>query len=93
MSSPKTSLLKNAALTAIFLIGSLTGATAQTTIPDAIAAPGETAILKLHAEGAQVYECKSGTDGVLTWTFREPIATLFRTARRSAGTTPARPGK
>ena len=83
MSSPKNSLIKpslikNAALTAIFLIGSLAGATAQTAIPDAIAAPGETAILKLHAEGAQVYECKTGTDGALTWTFREPIATLFQ---------------
>ena len=77
MSSPKNALLKNAALTAIFFIGSLVCATAQTAHPDAIAVPGETAILKLHAEGAQVYECKTGTDGALTWAFREPIATLF----------------
>jgi hypothetical protein len=73
----KNALLKNAALTASFLIASLVSAAAQTALPEAIAAPGETAILKLHAEGAQVYECKS-TDGVLTWTFREPIATLFQ---------------
>lgn len=72
MSSPKSALF-----TAIFLIGSFVSASAQTAIPDAIAAPGETAILKLHAEGAQVYECKSGTDGTLTWAFREPIATLL----------------
>jgi uncharacterized protein DUF3455 len=78
VSSPKSSLIENVLFTAIFLIGSLTGAAAQTAIPDAIAAPGETAILKLHAEGAQVYECKSGTDGALTWAFREPIATLFQ---------------
>ena len=78
MSSPKNALLKNAALTAIFFIGSLVCATAQTALPDAIAVPGETAILKLHAEGAQVYECKTGTDGALTWAFREPIATLFQ---------------
>ena len=83
MSSPKNTLFKNtffknAALTAILLIGSLVSASAQTAIPDAIAAPGETAILKLHAEGAQVYECKNGTDGALTWAFREPIATLFQ---------------
>ena len=83
MSSPKNALsknalLKNAALTAIFFIGSFVSATAQTALPDAIAAPGETAILKLHAEGAQVYECKGGTDGALTWAFREPIATLFQ---------------
>ena len=68
---------KNAVFTAIFLTGSLVSATAQTSLPAAIAAPGETAILTLHAEGAQVYECKSGADGTLTWAFREPIATLF----------------
>ncbi len=78
MSSPKTSLIKNVLFTAIFLLVSLTGATAQTAIPDAIAAPGEAAILKLHAEGAQIYECKNGTDGSLSWAFREPIATLFQ---------------
>ena len=50
---------QNAVLTAIFLTGSLVNATAQTALPEAIAAPGETAILTLHAEGAQVYECKS----------------------------------
>ena len=31
----------------------------------------------LHAEGAQVYECKAGADGKLAWAFREPIATLL----------------
>lgn len=87
MSSPNNALSNNAlsksavrttaALTAIFLAASPVSATAQTALPDAIAAPGETAILTLHAEGAQVYECKSGTDGALAWTFREPIATLF----------------
>ena len=67
---------KNAVLTAIFLAGSFVNATAQKSLPEAIAAPGETAILTLHAEGAQVYECKS-TDGALAWVLREPIATLF----------------
>lgn len=46
-------------------------------VPDAIAASGETQIAKLHAEGAQVYECKADAAGKLTWTFREPIATLM----------------
>ena len=77
MSSPNNALSKNFVLTAVFLAGSLVNATAQTALPDAIAAPGETAILTLHAEGAQVYECKTGTDGALVWTFREPIATLL----------------
>jgi hypothetical protein len=67
---------KNAVLTAIFLAGSFVNATAQKSLPEAIAAPGETVILTLHAEGAQVYECKS-TDGALAWVLREPIATLF----------------
>ena len=34
-------------------------------------------MLSVHAEGAQVYECKAGADGKLGWTFREPIATLL----------------
>ena len=34
-------------------------------------------MLTLHAEGAQVYECKAGSDGKLAWAFREPIATLL----------------
>jgi hypothetical protein len=46
-------------------------------LPAAIAAPGETAVVTLHAEGAQVYECKAGSDGKLAWSFREPIATLL----------------
>jgi hypothetical protein len=71
------SFTKSIALTAFFLTGSFVSATAQTPLPEAIAAPGETAVLTLHAEGAQVYECKTGADGTLAWVFREPIATLF----------------
>jgi hypothetical protein len=51
------------------------GAAAQ--VPDAIAAKGETPLLTVHAEGAQVYECKADAGGKLTWQFREPIATLM----------------
>jgi hypothetical protein len=50
---------------------------AETPLPEAIAAAGETPVLTVHAEGAQVYECKAGTDGKLAWAFREPIATLL----------------
>ena len=50
---------------------------AQTALPDAIAAPGEAVVTTLHAEGAQVYDCKAGADGKLAWAFREPIATLI----------------
>jgi hypothetical protein len=54
-----------------------TGVTAAIDMPASIAAPGETVVATLHAEGAQVYECKAGRDGKLTWTFREPIASLM----------------
>jgi uncharacterized protein DUF3455 len=45
--------------------------------PEAISAPGETLIATLHAEGAQIYECKADAAGKLAWQFREPIATLL----------------
>ena len=51
-------------------------ATAKADVPAAIAAPDETVIATVHAEGAQVYECKAA-DGKLAWQFREPIATLL----------------
>ena len=56
---------------------SVVNASAQTPVPAAIAAPGETIVLTVHAEGAQVYECKAGADGKLAFAFREPIATLI----------------
>jgi hypothetical protein len=54
----------------------LVASQAAAQMPGPIAAPGETTIVTLHAEGAQVYECKAGADGKLAWAFREPIATL-----------------
>src|SRR5712664_4154676 len=69
---------RNTALTLLLLSGSLVSAgAADTPLPDAIAAPGEAVVLSVHAEGAQVYECKAGADGKLAWAFREPIATLL----------------
>src|SRR5260221_7808467 len=65
-------------LALLLLTGSLVGASAnEAPLPGGIGAPGETAVLTLHAEGAQVYECKAGSDGKLAWAFREPIATLM----------------
>ena len=68
---------RHAALALLLLSGFSVSTKAQTPLPDAIAAPGETVVLSVHAEGAQVYECKAGADGKLAWAFREPIATLF----------------
>ena len=65
---------RSLALSVLAVAAGAGAASAQ--VPAAIAAPGETAVLTLHAEGAQVYECKAGSDGKLAWTFREPIATL-----------------
>jgi hypothetical protein len=71
-------LLKSPALALLLLLGLQTNSSAaETPLPDAIAAPGEAVVLSVHAEGAQVYECKPGTDGKLAWAFREPIATLL----------------
>jgi hypothetical protein len=64
-------------LALLLLSASLVTAHAETPLPDAIAAPGETVVLAVHAEGAQVYECKAGAEGKLAWAFREPIATLM----------------
>jgi hypothetical protein len=68
---------KTAALALLLLSGLPVSAPAQTPA-DAIAPPpGETIVLSVHAEGAQVYECKAAADGKLAWAFREPIATLL----------------
>ena len=52
-------------------------AAASPEVPAPIAASGQTLVAIVHAEGAQVYECKADTAGKLAWQFREPIATLL----------------
>ena len=59
----------------------LTGTLANAQAPEAIAAPGETMVATIHAQGVQVYECKPDTAGKLTWQFREPVATLLAEGR------------
>jgi hypothetical protein len=64
------------ALESVVLIALATTARAQ--IPDAIrASAGEAPMLTIHAEGAQIYECKVDSTGKLAWQFREPIAALM----------------
>jgi hypothetical protein len=71
-------MFRKVTLATVLLAGSALAALAtETPLPEAVAAPGETVVLTLHAEGAQVYECKAGADGKLAWAFREPIATLL----------------
>lgn len=71
------SILRNVTLALLLSAASVLNALAQTPLPDAVAAPGETVVLTLHAEGAQIYECKAASDGKLTWAFREPTASLL----------------
>jgi hypothetical protein len=56
-----------------------TSAIAQTPaqVPASVAATGEKTIATFQGVGAQVYECKVGSDGKLAWSFREPIAALI----------------
>jgi hypothetical protein len=77
-------MITRTALFAVILIGCslaechVSQVAAQTAIPDAIATKGETVALTVHAEGAQVYDCKAGDGGKLAWQFREPVATLIQ---------------
>jgi Protein of unknown function (DUF3455) len=71
---PAGVMLAAATVAACMLTILVGGAQAQT--PAAIAAPDATPVVTLHAEGAQLYECKAGGDGK-SWVFREPIATLI----------------
>jgi Protein of unknown function (DUF3455) len=71
-------ILLNVAVRAIILLA--TPAVAQT--PSAISGHSGKELVTLHAEGAQLYECKPDSAGkpeagTLTWQFREPIATLI----------------
>jgi len=62
---------------AAVLLAFATVSLAQAAPPDAIAAPGETLVVTVHAQGAQIYECKADATGALAWQFREPVATLL----------------
>jgi hypothetical protein len=50
-------------------------------VPEALAASSEIVVTTLHAEGAQIYECKTGEVGKLGCVAREPIATLLRDSK------------
>jgi hypothetical protein len=65
------------ALISLLLLGAPTCALADDKpLPAAIAAPGESVVLTVHAVGMQYYDCKPGADGKLAWTFNSPQATL-----------------
>ena len=72
-----TALLAAAALIAGSARPAMAGLDHWQNVPEAIGAPGETLLLEIHAEGAQIYECKADAEGGLAWVLREPIASLF----------------
>src|SRR5262245_4492688 len=59
-------------VTAVFYVSS-----AMAQEPVTVAATDLTRVATFQAEGAQIYECRIGSDGNLNWIFREPIATLL----------------
>ena len=69
--------MKTIEMSAILALALLPATIAHAQGPDTIAAPGETLVATVHAEGAQVYDCKAGASGQLAWQFREPVATLL----------------
>ena len=63
------------------LLGLLALPAAAGELPDAIAASDDVLVATVHAQGAQIYECKADPAGQLAWHFREPVATLFSDGR------------
>jgi hypothetical protein len=47
-------------------------------LPENIEIKDATTIATVHAEGVQIYECKTGSDNKMSWQFREPLATLLQ---------------
>ena len=90
-------LFERTALASLILLGSLaSAAAAETLLPDAIAAPGETIALAVHAEGAQIYDCKAGADGKTVgrhyagpnWEHSDGSAVTGKVAGSALGATP-----
>ena len=69
--------MKTIELSAILALALLPATIARAQGSDTIAAPGETLVTTVHAEGAQIYDCKADASGQFAWQFREPIATLL----------------
>jgi len=61
----------------------LCGATSTASTANAVAtsttfdSASKTVLLSVQAAGVQIYECRANEAGLLTWTFREPLAILM----------------
>jgi hypothetical protein len=66
------------------LIGSLAAAAQAESLenlPAAIAVKAGVPVAQLQAAGAQIYICAKNATGALSWTFREPVASLLEEGR------------
>jgi hypothetical protein len=68
---------RNSCIAILFATAVLPISFANAQMPESIAAPGEMLAVTVHAEGVQIYECKTDAAGKLLWQFREPVATLM----------------
>jgi Protein of unknown function (DUF3455) len=61
-----------------FLLAIALTSKARAQAPEPVAAaPGEAPMVTIHAEGAQIFECKADAGGKVAWQFREPVAALM----------------
>src|SRR5215470_3670330 len=59
---------------------------ARPDVPADLKAPeGEEVVLRVHAEGVQIYSCVAGGDGKYAWTLKAPRAQLFDATGKSIG--------
>jgi uncharacterized protein DUF3455 len=57
------------------------GTAAMAQVPAAVDVAGAKTVATFQGVGAQIYECKAGSDGKLSWSFREPIAALIENGK------------
>ncbi|WP_240535268.1 DUF3455 domain-containing protein [Bradyrhizobium sp. YR681] len=69
--------MKTALYRSVILASVLCASSALAGTPDEIRVPGEIPGTALHAEGAQIYECRPDAANRLVWQAREPAATLM----------------
>jgi hypothetical protein len=72
-----TTLSPTAALKFLGAIALLAGTATANGQTDPNSSKNEMLVASIHAQGAQVYECKVNASHALAWQFREPIATLI----------------
>ena len=65
-------------LLAIALMSAIARAEDLSRLPEPVAVKGATPIMTLKGTGAQIYICTRGAQGMLDWSFREPVAALFK---------------